>query len=863
VSHHRHHANTSAATETVTTDRLHALNNRNISGSAADSKNNNEEVSNNVSNGSSPTREETYAIRRNQSNNNNNRRNMNSSESNSKEGLLEVMERKRRDNNNVAYVRSLDENEKIDALMWNKTDGSYPPVMIGQYTAKHRHDIDKQEVLSQVTELDLLDMLPIVAACEFSLCIYYARAILTRIFSLMATDILQQSSKLFNEKNSSPLKMNFQSLTCEEKNNNSYRELFDNKFSSFSNKFDLIIPLSNDDDELLQQQPRNNKTANLGLKLCSNLLLDISTQSLIDYFKITFKQHSVMNFQPDRLFPFVSNGNASGDPIDKIPLCFPFASYSKIRFHSILAKYELQLFPNSVCTLAGDESSMQALSTLLSVLNILVHYSQAKTIDANDLSNRSRSSRISSGFAELENQVLRGVGVELEKKSFSERFVASSIKFLELVLEDALQCLEKASTMDGNHDWIAIGLDRDEGIECFSHSQFFLYETASEQRNHMKKSLPAVLWAYWVLYNVLTISCGFNQSNLSETENPYINVFSEEQNQSKNNFSNKDLHIKNNEAVAAFHSPETFARLIDVLASSNSSISLKYFAYDLSALILAKINKSLFEQQQRKNIKIKQNDVNIFNNFAYDDVDEDAAVKPIIAAAEFYKILCKEKKSLKLLGLRLKCSNKSFEVNKVHSRFTRSIMSFLLQCRYLENNLNFKKKNFVRNYFLMDLDYMYRLAKNFSTTAISNDSDLKNVSDKNNNTNNNNDHNNALEKEKLQYLIVTHKAANELTVEWLLHEKRIKHDNTVVFFDLFITSVNQCEFETPILVLENIVENRGSFRIEDLKIGFYFYLFIYFLFFFSFFFNIFYFLSIFLPLLLFIFFNIILQYEYF
>ena len=76
---------------------------------------------------------------------------------------------------------------------WN-ADVAAPPVLPGHYVAKHRHDQDKQEVLSQVIELEQVDMLPIIIACEFSLCVHYARTILLRAMAMLSAELTESES---------------------------------------------------------------------------------------------------------------------------------------------------------------------------------------------------------------------------------------------------------------------------------------------------------------------------------------------------------------------------------------------------------------------------------------------------------------------------------------------------------------------------------------------------------------------------------------------------------------------------------------------------------------------------------------------
>lgn len=80
------------------------------------------------------------------------------------------------------------QHDRLEALLdaysenmpWND-EPSYQPVLAGVYFKQRRQDLDKQEVLSQISELDVFDMLPIVATCQYALCIFYARRICASI----------------------------------------------------------------------------------------------------------------------------------------------------------------------------------------------------------------------------------------------------------------------------------------------------------------------------------------------------------------------------------------------------------------------------------------------------------------------------------------------------------------------------------------------------------------------------------------------------------------------------------------------------------------------------------------------------------
>jgi hypothetical protein len=68
-----------------------------------------------------------------------------------------------------------------DQGTWNSDDQRYSSLLVGHQCARRRFDMDKQAVLCQISELDFSDLFPIVLSCQYSLCVFYARAIFIRL----------------------------------------------------------------------------------------------------------------------------------------------------------------------------------------------------------------------------------------------------------------------------------------------------------------------------------------------------------------------------------------------------------------------------------------------------------------------------------------------------------------------------------------------------------------------------------------------------------------------------------------------------------------------------------------------------------
>jgi len=75
---------------------------------------------------------------------------------------------------------------------WNE-DPLPAPLLFDRDALKKAQDQDKQEVLSQISELDASEMSPIISSCQLALCILYARKLLIKMISL---SFLNSESKL-------------------------------------------------------------------------------------------------------------------------------------------------------------------------------------------------------------------------------------------------------------------------------------------------------------------------------------------------------------------------------------------------------------------------------------------------------------------------------------------------------------------------------------------------------------------------------------------------------------------------------------------------------------------------------------------
>lgn len=150
-----------------------------------------------------------------------------------------------------------------DQGTWNNEDLSYATILVGHESARRRFDMDKQAVLSQISELDFCDLFPIVLSCQFSLCIFYARCAFIRIIRMIC-GILRKRSP------------------CD--GNSTLEESVDCCVQ--------LHALGENFLKLLLEKPSDST--------CSN---STALSSLVNLLEICFKQGQGASHQPDKLFP--------------------------------------------------------------------------------------------------------------------------------------------------------------------------------------------------------------------------------------------------------------------------------------------------------------------------------------------------------------------------------------------------------------------------------------------------------------------------------------------------------------------------------------------------------------------------------
>ena len=462
--------------------------------------------------------------------------------------------------------------EVMDATTWN-TAAAYLPVLIGQYTARRRHDQDKQEVLAQVAELDLADMLPIILSCEFALCIYYSRALLLRAFSSSSSCRPSAHRAL-----PPPVRATAESPTTQNQRLNSEKVTAESPSKPSSKSSPKPGPIASALYEPTSNT-RSSSSIDHALAPLYSVLFSGGAQSqgqgqgkqqreqIVLFMKACFKQHIVSISQPDRLLPLLLHGNPVGDPRDRVPALEPFTSAHTLALDNLLSGLELQLFPQVQGSIAVEESSTQAVRVLDSFVRVAFAHacssicssSSSSSSSFNGGENSSTSTvvgktdgcehkgspavvgsidskgmggedcvgrKLSSNLSDLQSHLLRSVGVDLEPSHSSGAAAATGVngnlaspamqqisvacrQLLQHLVGDALSCLEQASAPQYSTHDWISG-----GMDRHEKPEKPAAAGGAGSCSS-QAALPPVLYAYWLLRTVLVI---VNEHDCRETQ---------------------------------------------------------------------------------------------------------------------------------------------------------------------------------------------------------------------------------------------------------------------------------------------------------------------------------------------------------
>ena len=466
------------------------------------------------------------------------------------------------------------------AIGWNATELSYPPIVTAghrlmslQSAPQTRPDDRKQEVLAQMSNLRPSEMLPILASCEVSLCIFYARALLLRVVrSGMSIDSSSRHGSLESSVTHGILMTahlsSQQSKAAEEKEEEKKR------LPSFGTAHAA--------DE------KDTHADMIEEKYTRSQLRDDKMQLIINFFQRSFQTSVSSGLQSGRLFPYAlintastsSSGGASTqhivgaaarepqrgpylhENIHKSPAaCVSFLSSAAVTLSDTLPALESQLFPHSQGAMVLEASSMQSLGSISSLLCDL-YLTSATGSDEDDDG----------------DSLLNDPSVDINPKdgplhvSVARRL---SRTILEELVEECVRVFEAAgysafdvdTSNDGiGRDWLHVGLAMSQGqwsASVLGHMQKVGASLGSE--GLPKRQHPSgVMWAYFTLRKLLTMPSVLGmQYHDDVTDDPLDGIVS----------------------------AETLSRLLR--ASLAPNLSLRFCAYDLVALLLARVNVTL------------------------------------------------------------------------------------------------------------------------------------------------------------------------------------------------------------------------------------------------------------------------------
>jgi hypothetical protein len=636
----------------------------------------------------------------------------------------------------------------------------YPPVLLGHYTARHRHDMDKQEVLAQIQDLEQVDMIPIISSCQFSLCIFYARAIILRAMGMMP---------LF-----SPVEQTRSS--------------------------NLSSPADNDENKEL--------SVSLLRSFGSSIVYQIADQpdTVIRLLMLSFRQYVSSIPQPDRLLPFLGNGNLIGDLRDRIPCVEPFHTGESLwgMFNPLLGILEQHYFRNSRSNISVEESSVQGIRAITLFVRSLVMKATCATACRDDSQ---------SAITVLLNALIESCVRCIEDAGSSLLLLQSS----------------SSSAHDNNtKDWISTSLEREDiylvGSDPATNG------TAKSKDSVINGTYP-VLWAYTMLRLLLAhSSCSVAPSAMSTS--------------SRNNVSS---NWANTDPFVTLISPTTMSRLLKATMSANRSI--KFCAFDICALILARLNGQLLEQvnksptpngagtEQPLSPGGGNGEAGLDNDISFVPVERacDPPFNATKLATNYQLSVAKEKRLLQLLGSRLRMESSR---RVLYSRYTRSIAAFLLQWQLMRRSLtvihnssnngpshrsnNQSSENVVNKYITGHWTQVIPTTGTSANSAEATASAGPHV----------------IDRSELEVIQIT---SSSITIHWWLHESRYTTSNSSSSFGgslmsneagfaLYIAhasnvtvvagleSVSNSSMNTAMLVRPNI-DTKGTHRIDNLDPG--------------------------------------------
>jgi hypothetical protein len=690
-----------------------------------------------------------------------------------------------------------------DSVPWND-EPTFLPIMPGLYLNSHRHDNEKQEVLNQISELEILDMLPIIATCQFALCIYYSRMVVLRLLESFQNKFAQM--KRFPS-------LLLSSPTSKQTNNPTNSSavsdfvLFEKELEIFMNSFNSI--------------------------------------SLLKFLKNTFVHTLTVNATSDKIFPFLSVPANTTDLVEKIPSFFPFTNYNRIQFNSLMRSIELSYYQDSFGSLLGESPSTDIIKVLENFIIFICctsfvftekdsiffsHVQQQQqqqhqaTAENGSTENKEQSSTISSSLTSLQDRIFARVsGLTSPNHSssssaayppshglFSNNSNLGNLcnAFLSTLIESCLSSLERASTSKfDSFDWIAGSLEKNPQSSIHENFNKMMMDKNNDD-SEGNNGFPQVLFSFWVLKLIISIAIQLKvyENHLFIYSSP---VSSHSEPLSGVNSFEESLFFTKKSPFNKITTPESLTRLLKISSSSQNE-SLRYCLYELSSTLLSFVNTNvqftllkdghylspLPVQSQKSSQKLLS-----------------VSALAQITAAEFYVSVAKEKRLLQGLNNRIKLEKMNEKL--LFTRYTRSINYFLFQWYLLRKQLNLNTFSYIQEYKLYNLTPFH---ENLLYENNSNGSNGDGISGR--------------------YLKVTQTSSSSLTLAWSLtnfdgeinallqggggrgggrtnrHQREVRH--LLRGHNLYITGLSYLGMETPMLVLSNI-DYQGNFRVDDLE----------------------------------------------
>jgi len=377
--------------------------------------------------------------------------------------------------------------------------------------------------------------------------------------------------------------------------------------------------------------------------LLTMLLKNTNDAEIMKLMKMCFKQciYTNTNNINDKVFPNIMAIHGNHDNTisnfnifwsSRLPIQ-PFIepAYNPC-LSMLLSKLHLHHYEGSFRTIAIQEltqynNCMRGLSMLLEAI---INTSSNKDIPSGS-NGDSNGSSISSDFNEMESKSLRGVGININTNT---NHINCSRRILLLLLDETLIILENASSFfNENKDWILFG-----GTSILEEMDLNVDNNKSNITSG-SNTRSTVLWAYFTLKKIIRFCV-----------------------------SNKD------DTITAIITPDVLSRLLKLLIFS--SMSLKYFIFDLAADIL---NKLVVRIENSKHVH--------------------SDIGPLIKLVkEFYISIELERNLLQFFGLRLRTEANS----RVFSIYTRAIGRVLLHWRVLRVLTDLHHCNHVTKYITSD-----------------------------------------------------------------------------------------------------------------------------------------------------------------